>query len=398
MLAVINKYKTMKKTLFSILLFVSGSIFGQNNNLDFLKSPIHKGDPTIEEAVKWLDQNIKKNITKGDISKQCCRMDYELSGGRLLIDNKEYFIPCRAPFNFNYIENQNAISFKISTIGCGGCCSCCVGDVEQTGTVTLLLSNLTKYAHVENNKIEFNSWNNKQRGIDYSNYDLGVIIWDNNYDFCSGSSIKTFNKISFPLKDLESSFEMQFETAIRFIGEKCSAEGAKCRDFGACLASNTKVLIDKSKSISINLLKKGDKILTYDLVKKVVEETEIESVDSVYHKNMVKLIFSNDTITCTKDHPFYIENKGWCSLYPQKTLNNYSNYSKVVKIQKNDLFIFRNGVEIAANKLIDIIDLKDDYGQMTYTITRLKKGNSYFANGILTGVEHLKNEIIGQSK
>ena len=135
-----------------------------------------------------------------------------------------------------------------------------------------------------------------------------------------------------------------------------------------------------------------------DEVKKVVEETEIESVDSVYHKNMVKLIFSNDTITCTKDHPFYIENKGWCSLYPQKTLNNYSNYSKVVKIQKNDLFIFRNGVEIAANKLIDIIDLKDDYGQMTYTITRLKKGNSYFANGILTGVEHLKNEIIGQSK
>jgi hypothetical protein len=388
----------MKKILFSILLFVSGSIFGQNSNLNFLKSPIDKGDPTIDEAVKWLDQNIKKNITKGDISKQCCRMDYELSGGRLLIDNKEYFIPCWAPFNLNYIENQNAISFKISTIGCGGCCSCCIGDVEQTGTVTLLLSNLKKYSHVRNNEIEFKSWNNEKRGIDYSNYDLGVIIWDNNYDLCSGSSIKTFNQITFPLKDLNSALEMQFETAICFIGEKCSAEGAKCRDFGACLAANTKVLINESKSTTINLLKKGDKILTYDLLKKVVEETEIERVDSVYHKNLVKLIFSNDTITCTKDHPFYIENKGWCSLEPQKTLNNYSNYPKVYKFNKNDWFIFKNGKDIIVNKLIDIVDLKNDYGQMTYTITKLKKGNTYFANGILTGVEYFKNEIIVQSK
>jgi hypothetical protein len=330
----------MKKTLFSLLLFVSVSLFGQNNNLDFLKSPIHKGDPTIEEAVKWLDKNIKKNITKGDISKQCCRMDYELSGGRLLVDDKEYFVPCSAPFNFNYIENQNAISFKISTIGCGGCCSCCIGDVEQTGTVTLLLSNLNKHPYVQNNKIEFNSWNKNKRGIDYSNYDLGVIIWDNNYDLCSGSSIKTFNQITFPLKELNSALEMQFEAATRFIGEKCSAEGAECRDFGACLAANTKVFVDKSKSISINLLRKGDKIMTYDILKNVFEETEIQSVDSIFHKNLVKLIFSNDTITCTKDHPFYLENKGWCSIDPQRTINNYSNYTNVTKIQKNDLFIF----------------------------------------------------------
>jgi hypothetical protein len=62
------------------------------------------------------------------------------------------------------------------------------------------------------------------------------------------------------------------------------------------------------------------------------------------------------------------------------------------------LFIFRNGNEIKVNKLIDIVNLKADNGEMTYTITRLKKGNTYFANGLLTGVENLRNEITGQSK
>jgi hypothetical protein len=221
----------MKKNLLCILLFTSSYTFGQNNSLDFLNSVFQKDDPTIEDAINWLDQNIKKNITKGGISNQCCNIDYELSGGRLLIDNNEYFIPCWAPFNFNYVEKQNAINFKISTIGCGGCCSNHMGEEEQTGTVTILLKNLAKAAHVESNRIEFNSWN-IQKGIDFSTYDLGVIIWDEKNDLCSGSSIKTFNQITFPLKELKSVIKMQFEAVILFISSKCSSQGVKCKDSG----------------------------------------------------------------------------------------------------------------------------------------------------------------------
>lgn len=65
-------------------------------------------------------------------------------------------------------------------------------------------------------------------------------------------------------------------------------------------------------------------------------------------------------------------------------MRNYSNYPKVNLLEKGDSFLSSSDNDITAIKLEDIKFLTK--GEMTYNITRLKKGNTYFANGILTGI------------
>lgn len=72
-------------------------------------------------------------------------------------------------------------------------------------------------------------------------------------------------------------------------------------------------------------------------------------------------------------------------------MRNYSNYPKVNLLEKSDSFLSSSDNVITAIKLEDINFLTK--GEMTYTITGLKKGNTYFANGILTGVEIIENSF-----
>ncbi len=106
---------------------------------------------------------------------------------------------------------------------------------------------------------------------------------------------------------------------------------------------------------------------------------------------MAELYFDDDTITFTDDHPFYIYNRVWCSLVPEKTLSNYSNYNGIGQIKIGDLFLYNKGDKLILKKLIRYLYKDKEVGVMTYTIKNLKQGNTYFVYAILTGVENLKN-------
>lgn len=382
--------KVMRKNL-TIFIFFSTVILGHSQSLDFIKSRNYDGAPTVIDAFQWLDVNYKKNITKGSISNQCCRMDYSLSGGVFFIDNLPYYVSCWKPFNFKYSEDQNSFSFNISNIGCGGCCSCCVGDVEQTGTVTVLLNN--HVSDFQNNSIVIKSWNNGKRGLDFCNYDLGFIVWDN-YDLCSGNGIKIFNEISFPLKEMDGNSIVNFNTVLDFIEKKTSSIYKECRDFGACLAGNSDISTNEFETKKMNSIIEGDKVLSYSDSTEEFFITEVIEVTCAYHDHLIDLCFSDDTITCTSDHPFFIKNKGWCSVSPEKTIANYSNYDEVARIEKGDIFLTNHWDGILEKKLTRILQHKSDDSELTYTINKLKRGTTYFVNGILTGTEVIRYQNI----
>ena len=98
----------------------------------------------------------------------------------------------------------------------------------------------------------------------------------------------------------------------------------------------------------------------------------------------LELYFNHDTITSTTDHPYYVYNKGWCSFKPNSTLMNYSNYDKVNKISNGDHFILNNGKR---SQLLGHSYINQE--KQTYTITKLEKGNTFYVNGILVGVEEI---------
>jgi hypothetical protein len=266
--------------------------------------------------------------------------------------------------------------------------------------VTILLDNLENQNYfggignyfdyiVENRLLAFKSWTGNKRDVgDKGTFDLGYIIWDN-YDSCSGKKITLINNISFPL-NINDDSKNKFNLAMDYLTDKCSAQNKKCKDFGACLIASSKISVSKSTEKSINQLSIGDKILTYDVEMKKQRQTIITGIDSVFHDNLVELYFPNDTIVCTIDHPFYIQSKGWSSLSPTKTINNYHNYLNIKLIEIGDIFVQKKDGKITSEKLSGISYKQRESRQMTYTITSLKNGNTYFVNGILTGVEQLK--------
>jgi len=131
-------------------------------------------------------------------------------------------------------------------------------------------------------------------------------------------------------------------------------------------------------------IKIGDFVLTYDLKTKKQYETAIVNIVEVKHKNLVELYFKHDTITSTDDHPYYVYEKGWSSFKPNSTIAKYSNYDSVNKITNGDYFILNNGERCQLTGYSYVNQEKK-----TYTITKLKNGNTFYVNGILVGVEEI---------
>ena len=80
-----------------------------------------------------------------------------------------------------------------------------------------------------------------------------------------------------------------------------------------------------------------------------------------------------------------IKNKGWASLKPDKS-NQYKGFENIEKVKIGDLFLTAKGTD----KLILIDFLEGE--QETYTISKLSSGDNFIANGLIAGIEALKNE------
>ena len=308
-----------------------------DKSLQFLKRTKSCEAPTIKETLEWIEKN-------------------------MLFENSS-------------LTDNNLYSFKVL-------------NPEQL-SVAILLRNLDPdNINIFNENLTINGW--KSNLIDLN---LGYVTL-NNKDYngmLGGVTINTFKSIdlALPRKSInDKSIQNKLVSAFKYLGLLSSDKYAKVPFTGACFVEDSKVSINQTEIKKIGRLSIGDSVLSYDLESGEFFNTEIVNIDSVIHDNLVELYFNNDTITCTSDHPFYLENKGWCSLEPLTTMKNYSNYSTVEQMNIGDLFLLKNGDNVTSTKLIGYSFLKEE--EMTYTITELTKGNTYFVNGVLTGVEDLK--------
>ena len=385
--------------LIIILFFCGVSLNAQNQALDFLKAKPHDGDPTIEETVSWLNEKWLKPIKSSgqqfpmlideieyvltDWGKDGKLSVLESASGHILIFGfLDQIYPKMATIFLQNID-PNSISEKNDFI-----------TLKEWRRST---NPKTGYYHKPSpesgigitsgdgcSKVNINGKINIVQ-FPISNYKYKV----DNYYRSSDDSILKVSKVKFEVSSWEYYIlKSQITLAFNYLIKKTSGIGDQCW-YGACLLGETKINSNKNMFESIDQLKINDSIISYSVRNKQYFQTTITGIDSVYHNNLVELQYENDTITCTDDHPFFIENKGWCSLNPEKTMRNYSNYPKVNLLEKGDSFLSSSDNGITTIKLEDIKFLTK--GEMTYTITGLKKGNTYFANGILTGVEILEN-------
>jgi hypothetical protein len=151
-----------------------------------------------------------------------------------------------------------------------------------------------------------------------------------------------------------------------------------------CFIKGTKIIQNDKLEKSIEKMKPGDRILSFNQNTMNIEEDIVKQIDSVKHSDIVKISFNDMTANNnTFDHPYYVKNKGWCSYKPALTLQKYNIRSKQLQIGDTSYkYKDRQLVEVR------IKNMTEKPGEvMTYNISRLERNKSYFANGILVSTE-----------
>jgi Ataxin-1 and HBP1 module (AXH). len=158
-----------------------------------------------------------------------------------------------------------------------------------------------------------------------------------------------------------------------------------CRPIVFCFTKGTDIVQNNGMTKSIENIRAGDTILSVNQETMRIETDVVKQIDSVRHKDIVHISFSDLTQNNnTFDHPYYVKDKGWCSYKPSETLQKYNLKTKQLQIG-DTCFKYKN------NKLIEIQikNISENSGEvMTYNISRLERNKTYFANGILVSNEN----------
>jgi hypothetical protein len=150
-----------------------------------------------------------------------------------------------------------------------------------------------------------------------------------------------------------------------------------------CFVAETKVTMADGSQRAIRDIMKGDKVLTYNFDMHQVEEAEVLETDNRKHHNLVEYDFGDFRLVGTEDHPMYAINGGWSSLQP---LNSQQYVLHVDELTKGSKLL---GVNIKGGiAAFTIVGFKKlSLCAQTYTIVKLSKNNSFFADRILVSAE-----------
>jgi hypothetical protein len=156
-----------------------------------------------------------------------------------------------------------------------------------------------------------------------------------------------------------------------------------------CFAPGTDIMMANGSQKNIEAIEVGDIVLSYNLETMYSEPDEVLELYSPMNDNMMEMRFSDRTIIhSTFDHPYFVKEKGWCSLKPDVTKELITSIAEVSQLEVGDIcYILKDG-ELAEVEFIGSQRLNTF--QRTYTIKKLKKNNAFFAEGVLVGVETVK--------
>lgn len=156
-------------------------------------------------------------------------------------------------------------------------------------------------------------------------------------------------------------------------------------DTGSCLAKGTQILLANGKTASIESLRVGDKILSFDHKTGKLVETEIVFTFFAFNKtSVIDLHFSDgSTITVINDgHGIYNATKGGYVLLGPNSVDGYVGDSFVITKQEN-------GSTVNSTVTLDSYEIYEEYRER-YDIATLNNLN-FIANGFITCSDVLVN-------
>ncbi|QKX05034.1 hypothetical protein HN014_08930 [Aquimarina sp. TRL1] len=152
-----------------------------------------------------------------------------------------------------------------------------------------------------------------------------------------------------------------------------------------CLSGGTLITMEDATVKTIESLKTGDCIRSYNMETHQYEASEVLEIATATHEHLIDIVFSNQKrIRCTSDHPFLSVSNTWSSYTPLKTQQEY-HLSKVVPLTEGSSLLTEEG-PLQINRILPVVT-----PEITYTIVRLKKNHTFLANGVITRIENPKS-------
>jgi len=153
-------------------------------------------------------------------------------------------------------------------------------------------------------------------------------------------------------------------------------------DLTICFVAGTQITMSDGTTNSIEDIQPGDSVQSWsEESKKLVTGRVLETFDPL-HEDLVILDFGARVTKNTKDHPFFVKGKGWCSVSPRLTKSRYPAFSNVDigQLEVGDECVLLKGSQLFSISLKSVFQTE---GLVQTFNLNVDQTNTYFANGIL---------------
>jgi len=173
------------------------------------------------------------------------------------------------------------------------------------------------------------------------------------------------------------------EKATRTIATADRAETTRRVALGTtmCFVAGTKISMHDGTMKNIEDIVIGDTVLSWDEKTNEITRGNVSGLNQPLHDDMVNLTWGSITNKNTFDHPFYVKDKGWCSYAPDLTMERYSLFETVEKLETGDICYYNSGIEL---KEIRLSNIEEEIGITQTYIFSVETYDTFFANNILT--------------
>jgi intein/homing endonuclease len=146
-----------------------------------------------------------------------------------------------------------------------------------------------------------------------------------------------------------------------------------------CFVAGTQITLEGGSKKNIEDIVIGDEVLSFNEASKLIEPKKVVELKQPVHNDLVRYHLSNSTtLTCTFDHPIYVDAMELASYKPELTNQRYNLGREVSQIKVGDM-VRLSTYGHTAIKEIEVLPEEDT---QTYIFT-VEDNHNFYANDIL---------------
>ena len=146
-----------------------------------------------------------------------------------------------------------------------------------------------------------------------------------------------------------------------------------------CFPAGTKITMGNNEQWNIEDIIPGNEVMTFNEKTGRLEPNRVFGIKTPINDDQIKYIFDNgDDLTCTFDHPIYVNDLELASYKPVWTKGRYNIESDIKKIKLGDRVYFKGGEKLT----IERIEIQPLRPTQTYVL-KVEHNHNFFANNIL---------------